>query len=46
VPGARDGPGRLRHLAVREVEAFVQDVVEPMRARYKARIGQDVELKV
>jgi adenylosuccinate lyase len=42
VLGAKKFVGR----APEQTEAFVKDVVEPIRARYREQLGQDVTLKV
>jgi adenylosuccinate lyase len=39
-------PRRFVGRAPQQVEAFVRDVVEPIRARYRNQLGQDVQLKV
>jgi adenylosuccinate lyase len=39
-------PRRFVGRAPQQVEAFLRDVVEPIRARYKDQLGQDVQLKV
>jgi adenylosuccinate lyase len=39
-------PTRFIGRAPQQVEAFVRDVVEPIRARYAGRLGQDVQLTV
>jgi adenylosuccinate lyase len=39
-------PNRFVGRAPQQVETFVREVVEPIRARYKDQLGQDVQLKV
>ena len=39
-------PARFIGRAPQQVDAFVRDVVEPIRQRYRAQLGQAVELKV
>ena len=39
-------PKRFVGRSPRQVEQFVERVVEPIRARYAAQLGQQVELKV
>jgi adenylosuccinate lyase len=39
-------PKRFVGRAPQQVEAFVREVVEPIRARYRGQLGQDVQLKV
>jgi adenylosuccinate lyase len=39
-------PKRFVGRAPQQVDAFVRDIVEPIRARYKGQLGQDVQLKV
>ena len=39
-------PAKFVGRAPEQVEAFVERVVEPVRARYKNALGQHVELKV
>src|SRR5678816_2034027 len=39
-------PNRFVGRAPQQVDAFVREVVEPIRARYKGQLGQDVQLKV
>lgn len=44
--GSLMDPARFIGRAPQQVEAFVRDVVEPIRGRYRAELGQAVELKV
>jgi adenylosuccinate lyase len=39
-------PNRFVGRAPQQVEVFVREVVEPIRARYGGQLGQDVQLKV
>jgi adenylosuccinate lyase len=40
------GPARFVGRAPQQVEQFVAQVIEPIRHRYRAELGQQVELKV
>jgi adenylosuccinate lyase len=44
--GSLVDPSRFIGRAPQQVEAFVRDVVEPIRKRYAGQLGQTVELKV
>ena len=44
--GSVMNPKRFVGRAPQQVDAFVRDVVKPIRARYKGKLGQDVQLKV